>query len=341
MSSLSYPVLAEVTRGPVVESRHIGCAVVMDAAGGVVAEWGDSTRLTFPRSSNKILQALPLVESGAADRFAVSPAELSLACASHRGEPAHVAAVIAWLSRLGLTPEALECGSHWPMDEESTLALARSGATPTPAHNNCSGKHTGFLTTALHLGEPLHGYTAYDHPVQQRITETLSAMMEVDLFAQPWGIDGCSIPTIAAPLKNLALAMAKCADPSRLPRPRADAARRLTEAMAREPFYMDGSLGFATRLIQTVGHKIVCKVGAEGVFTAILRDRGWGVALKVEDGTARGAEMALAAVLRALGVLTEADVVALAGVFPVPIKTRRGLVAGEVRPADLGTPQAF
>lgn len=341
MVSAAYPVLAEITRGPLVESRHLGSAVVVDAAGGVVAEWGDGGRVTFPRSSNKILQALPLVESGAADRFNVSPAELSLACASHRSEIRHVDAVIAWLARLGLTPDALECGSHWPMDEDAAYALARSGGTPTQAHNNCSGKHTGFLATALHLGEPLAGYVEYDHPVQRRITETLSEMMAVDLFAQPWGTDGCSIPTIAAPLKALALAMAKCADPSRLPAPRAEAIRRLVDAMATQAFFMDGTHGFATRLMDRLGHKIVCKVGAEGVFTAILREKGWGVALKVEDGTARGAEMALAAVLRALGVLTDADLIAVQDIFPAPIKTRRGLTVGDVRPVDLGKPGAF
>ena len=341
MPSLPHPILAEITRGGIVESAHSGCAVVVDAEGGTVAEWGDSARLTYPRSSNKILQALPLIESGAADRFQVSKAELALACASHRGEIQHVETVQAWLARMGLSDADLECGIHWPFDEAATIALARSGATATAAHNNCSGKHTGFLTTALHLGEPLKGYIGYDHPVQRRITETLSEMLEVDLFAAPWGADGCGIPTMAAPLKSLALSMAKCADPSRLPARRAEAVGRLVDAMATEGFYVDGTLGFATRLMAVAGAQIVCKIGAEGVFTAIVREKGWGIALKIEDGTARAAEIALGGVLRALGLLTEAQQLALADILTVPVKTRAGVRVGDLRAADLGTPGAF
>lgn len=341
MLSSPAPILAEITRGALVESAHRGCAVVLNAKGETVAAWGDSARLTFPRSSNKILQALPLIETGAADRFGVSKAELALACASHRGEARHVETVEAWLARMGLSAQDLECGSHWPFDEAATIALARSGGSPTAAHNNCSGKHTGFLATALHLGEPLKGYIGYDHPVQRRITETLSDMLEVDLFAAPWGADGCGIPTMAAPLKSLALAMAKCADPSGLPPRRADAVARLVDAMATEGFYVDGTLGFATRLMAVAGAQIVCKIGAEGVFTAIVREKGWGIALKIEDGTPRAAEIALGGVLCALGLLTEDQQRALADILTVPVKTRAGLAVGDLRAADLGTPGAF
>ncbi len=341
MPPLSSPVLAEITRGALVESRHVGAAVVVDATGGIVAEWGDSARVTYPRSSNKILQALPLIESGAADYFALSKAELALACASHRGEARHVKTVQAWLARLGLSDQNLECGSHWPFDEAAMIDLARSGATPTAAHNNCSGKHSGFLTTAVHLGEPLAGYVGYDHPVQRRITETLSEMLEVDLFTAPWGADGCGIPTIAAPLKSLALAMAKCADPSRLPERRADAVRRLVDAMATEAFFVDGTLGFATRLMAVMGDSIVCKIGAEGLFTAIIRDKGWGIALKIEDGAARAAEVALGGILCHLGLLREDQQRTLASLLTVPVKTRAALHVGDLRAADLGAPGAF
>lgn len=336
--SIDNPVLAEITRGDLVESCHRGSAVVVTADGTIVAGWGDTDRLIYPRSSNKLLQALPLVESGAADKFNLDNEELALACASHMSEPLHVTKVGAWLTRIGCDHTDLECGSHWPYHEASAQALARSGGSPTAAFNNCSGKHTGFLTTAVHLGEDRRGYVNYDHPVQQRVTTAISEMLDVDAFAQPWATDGCAIPTIAVPLKALAGAMARCADPSRLPARRADAIRRLIAAKAAAPVMVSGTDDFTTEIMVHAGVSVICKIGAEGMFTAILRKQGLGIALKVDDGTPRGAEAALIAVLRAVKALSPAEEAALVRQLERPVKTRLGLVVGAIRPAAI--PQA-
>ena len=202
------PILIEVTRGDLVESRHAGSAIVVDAAGKVVAAWGDPERPVFGRSAIKPLQALPLVESGAAEHFALGDAELCIACGSHGGEPEHTRLVEAWLSRLGLSPAALECGCQLPLHEPSAHALLRAGVAPGPQHNNCSGKHTGMLTHTVHRGEPTPGYIRPEHPSQQRVRAALEAMTGLNLATAPRGIDGCGLPQYGMPLRAMAHAMA-------------------------------------------------------------------------------------------------------------------------------------
>ncbi|MCB2103059.1 MAG: asparaginase, partial [Rhodobacterales bacterium] len=194
------PVVVEVLRGGHVESRHRGAAIAVRADGHVALSWGDVDRPVFPRSAIKPLQALPLIETGAADAFGLDEAEIALACASHNGEPLHTDRVAAWLARLGLSEADLECGAHWPKHEPAAHDLARAGAAPSALHNNCSGKHAGFLTTAVHRGEPTAGYVHRHHPVQQRVMGVMEQMCGLDLSAAPCGIDGCSIPTFALPL---------------------------------------------------------------------------------------------------------------------------------------------
>lgn len=290
------PVLVEVLRGDTVESRHRGAAVVVDSTGRVVAAWGDVERPAFPRSAAKPLQALALVESGAADRFALSPRELALAAASHSGTPEHTATVEAWLHRIGLGPGELECAAHDPIDQSSARALIRAGRDASSLHNNCSGKHSGFLTVARHLGVPNEGYLRRDHPVQRMVTAVLGEMTGCDMAEMPCGIDGCGIPAFALPLRALAHGMARLADPSCLTGARADAARRIVAAMAAHPFLVAGPDRFDTEIMTAIGSVIV-KGGAEGVEIAIVRDRGLGLAVKMDDGAGRGAEVAMASLL--------------------------------------------
>ena len=247
------PVLVEVTRGDLVESRHRGAAALVDAAGRVVMAWGDIERPIYARSALKPLQALPLVESGAADHFALGQRELALACASHHGEAPHVAVVSAWLARIGCSAADLECGSHPPLDAAAAASLIRRGEAPSALHSNCSGKHSGFLTTARFLGEATGGYVAPDHPAQRRILAALEAMTGLDLSRAARGTDGCGIPVIAIPLSGLARAMARMVDPKGVAAERAAAARRLLEAMAAEPLMVSGSTGFATALLAAAG----------------------------------------------------------------------------------------
>jgi L-asparaginase II len=328
------PVLVEVTRGAMVESRHRGAAVIADTAGRVMMAWGDGTRPVYARSALKPLQALPLVESGAADAFGLTSGELALACGSQHGEEPHVAAVASWLARMGLGPSDLECGAHPPLDPAAAQALIRRGEAPSALHNNCAGKHAGFLATALHLGEPTHGYIAADHPVQRRVLATIEDMTGIDLADAPRGIDGCGIPVVGIPLVGLARAMARMGDPHEFPPARASAARRLLDAMAAEPFMVSGSTGFATLLLRAAGDRVRAKPGAEGVWAAALPGLGFGLALKIEDGASRAGEVAVAAILRRLGLLDGAALEALAGRDRPPLRNVAGVIVGEIRPAD-------
>jgi L-asparaginase II len=327
------PILVEVTRGAMVESHHRGAAAVVDAAGGVVMAWGDVERPVYARSAMKPLQAMPLVESGAADRFGLGPRELAIACGSHSGEAAHVDVVGGWLARAGLGAGDLECGAHGPFDPTAARALAARGEAPSALHNNCSGKHAGFLTTARHLGEATRGYIEAEHPAQRRVLAVIAAMTGLDLSRAPRGRDGCGIPVIGLPLAGLARAMARMVDPRGLDTCRAAAARRLLEAMAAEPTMVSGTTGFAAALLRAAGDRVRAKPGAEGVWAAALPRLGLGLALKIEDGAGRAGEVALCAILRRLGMLDDAAIAALDGRALPPVRSVAGLEVGEIRPA--------
>jgi L-asparaginase II len=329
---MSNPVLVEVTRGTVVESRHRGTAVVVDAAGTIVRAWGDVDRPVYPRSANKPLQALALVETGAAAHWNVDDAEVALACASHFGEPRHTEAVARWLGRVGLSAQDLECGAHAPYDPATAEAMLRAGQAPSALHNNCSGKHTGFLVTAAHCAEPTRGYVGHDHPVQRRVSATLAALCGVPLAALPWGVDGCGIPTLAMPLAALARGIAQVADPSRLAPARAAAAHRIAGAMAAHPLMIGGANSFASRVTAAMTGVVIAKSGAEGVYTAMLPRLGLGVALKIDDGAPRAAEAALVAVLARVAQLDDGARAQLDAVLAPDLRNRAGKVVGTVRP---------
>lgn len=327
------PVLVEVLRGPIVESRHRGSFAVVDAAGKVVRSAGVINAPVYPRSAVKPLQALPLIETGAADALALTPREVALACASHKGEPAHVDAVQAWLATAGLDGGALECGAHPPFDPTVAAALARQDAQPSPLHNNCSGKHTGFLCTAVHLGEDPRGYIQPGHPVQKRVAAALAEMTGADLEAAPCGCDGCGIPTYGISLRALARGMARMVDTAGLGPVRARAAGRILDAMAAEPFYVSGTGSFVTECMAAAGDAVRVKTGAEGVYAAALPRLGYGVALKVEDGATRASELAMAALLRSLGCFDEERQHALGKFLDPVVRNVAGLPVGALRPA--------
>ncbi len=326
------PVLVEVLRGGVVESRHRGSFAVVDAAGRVVSSAGRIEAPIFARSAVKPLQALPLVESGAADALSLSQKEIALACASHRGESAHADAVQSWLAAAGLGVEALECGAHPPVGADAAAALVRQGKAPSPLHNNCSGKHAGFLCTAIHLGENPSGYIQAAHPVQRRVTAALAEMTGADLLAAPCGCDGCGIPTYAMPLRAVARGMARMVDTAGLGPMRAKAATTILGAMAAEPFFVEGTGSFVTDCMTVAGGTVRLKVGAEGVYAAALPRHGYGVALKIEDGAIRAAELAMASLLRSLGCFDEAQQHALDAYLRPVVRNVAGREVGVMMP---------
>lgn len=325
--------LVEVTRGGVVESVHRGHAVVVNAEGRVTAKWGDPSLAIFPRSAIKPLQAIPLVESGALDAFNLGEPELALACGSHSGESRHIRLMTGWLARLGVGLDVLGCGAHPPHDEETAQDMIRQGETPTVLHNNCSGKHLGMVTTALHLGESVDGYYRLDHPVQRRVLHAVGQMAGTDLSHAPHGIDGCSLPTVAMPLHALAMAMARVADPAHLPPARAQAVTRIRRAWGAHAPLIGGSTVFDTRVMQAgAPGRMLLKSGAEGVCCAVLPRQGLGIALKIEDGSARAREVAMVALLRYCKELRGESTVLLDKFLMQPLINHRGIEVGMVRP---------
>jgi L-asparaginase II len=334
------PVLVEVLRGAALESRHRGALAVLDADGGVLASVGDIEHPVFPRSAVKLLQALPLVESGAADQLGLTDEELALACASHTGEPAHVRTAAGMLAKAGLDADALECGAHWPSLDTATRALAASGGTATALHNNCSGKHSGFLCLAcamrgsVALRPYAKGYVSPDHPVMREVTASLRSMTGFDPSTAPRGTDGCSIPTYGIALRQLALAFARVGTGVGLRDGQARAALRLRRAIAGTPFMVAGTGRFDTRVMQQLGERVCCKVGAEGVYCAALPERGLGVAIKIDDGNnARAAEVAMAALIEASLRLSDADAQCLHALSHPRLRNWNGIEVGQLRPA--------
>ncbi|NKL35645.1 asparaginase [Rhizobium leguminosarum bv. viciae] len=328
---MTNPVTVEVTRGLLVESRHRGAVAVVDGDGKLVFSLGDIEAAVFPRSSCKAMQALPLVESGAADAYGFGDKELALACASHNGEDEHVALAASMLSRAGRDAEALECGAHWSMSQKVLIRQVRALDAPNALHNNCSGKHAGFICACCHQGIDPKGYIGYQHPLQVEIRAAMESLTGAVLGAESCGTDGCSIPTYAVPLRSLAHGFAKMATGTGLEPLRAKASRRLIEACMAEPFYVAGSGRACTELMQIAPGRIFVKTGAEGVFCAAIPEKGIAIALKCEDGTTRAAEAMVAAAL-ARFFETESEVHAgLMAYAAKPMRNWNGIHVGDIR----------
>ena len=320
--------LVEVLRGGHVESRHAGAFVVADADGRVVLQGGDAAAPVFPRSAIKALQALPLVESGAADRFGLDDEALALACASHDGSPEQIKVAERMLASAGLSGACLKCGVQWPSSAAAARALAAEGRTATALHNNCSGKHAGFLCVAVATGAPVAGYVAAEHPVMQLVTRTVAEVTGARLEAANRATDGCSIPTFAVPLTALAHGFARFGSGHGLGPARTAAAARLRRAVAAHPERVAGETRFDTRLMQALGSRAFVKVGAEGVHCGALPELGLGFAVKCTDGAARASEVVTAALVQRM-----LDVEMPASLARPELRNWNGLVVGSLRPA--------
>jgi len=319
--------LAELWRGGILESTHLGHAVICGADGEVEAAWGDPATIIFPRSSCKMLQALPLMESGAG--AGLTDRQLALACASHQGAAMHTDMVARWLSDLGMSEADLRCGAHEPSDRDERDRLIRAEEKPCQIHNNCSGKHAGFLTMNRHL----KGDAEYVDPAHPLQTAIRAAFEEVTGEQSPgYGIDGCSAPNFATSVHGLARAMARFATASDDGDARSRAAHRLTRAMATHPEMVAGEGRACTELMRAMGGRVAIKTGAEAVFVAILPEQKKGIALKVTDGGTRGAEAAICALLVKLGAL-DPDHPATRKRLNVVQKNWRGIETGLLRTA--------
>ena len=323
--------MVEIWRGAFLESVHCGHAVVCDDTGRIVQAWGDPDAVILPRSSCKMIQALPLVESGAADAGGLGPDLLALASSSHLGEPMHTSRVQRWLASLDLPDDALRCGRQFPGDHDTYIAMIRAHEEACQYHNECSGKHTGFLTLAKHLGAGPE-YVEPGHPVQLAVRE---AFEDVTGAPSPgYGIDGCAAPNFATTVHGLARAMAYFAKArTGSGNVRSRSAARLVAAMVAHPEMVAGTTGACTQLMRAMEGRVAVKTGAEGAFVAILPEQKLGVALKITDGAGRARECAIASILVHLGVLNP-DHPATRLRCNAPILNRAGGIAGAIRPAE-------
>ncbi|SDO01442.1 asparaginase [Lutimaribacter pacificus] len=321
--------MAEIWRGPILESVHMGHAVICDDTGQIVQAWGDPETTVLPRSSAKMIQALPLLTSGAAAANGLGTEHFALACASHNAAAIHVGRVQAWLDHIGKTDDDFRCGPQEPRDLDIRDTLIREGRAPCRIHNNCSGKHAGFLTLADHLGAG-PDYVDPDHPVQKACKAAFEEVTGED--SPGFGIDGCSAPNFATSLHGMARAMAFFAAARDGAGTQQSAAATLRDAMTACPELVAGEGRACTELMRAMGGRVALKTGAEAFFIAIIPERKLGVALKITDGGTRGAECAIAAILVKLGLL-DADHPATRKFLNAPIRNFAGLVTGAIRPA--------
>ena len=317
-------IMVEAWRGGLLESWHAGHAVICDEKGEIIAAWGNPDAVIFPRSSCKMIQALPLMESGCADAVGLTEAQLAFACASHKGQALHVKMASSWLQGLGMGESDLRCGAHEPSDKIERDRLIRADESPCQYHNNCSGKHSGFLTLNRHIkGGP--EYVEHDHPVQRMVKQ---AFEETTGETSPgWGIDGCSAPNFATSVHGLARAMGRFAGATGGGDSRDRAMYRLTRAMAAYPELVSGDTSIDTELMRATDGKVAIKGGAEAVHVAILPELQRGIAVKIVDGGARASDAVITALLVRLGALDAAHPYAKKRLNAVQ-KNWRGLETG-------------
>ena len=329
-------VIAETTRGGITESIHHGVVVAVDASGDVVAAAGDPEQVVFFRSSAKPFQAIPVIESGAADAFGITPAELALCCASHEGSPAHQSQVRAMLEKIGLSPDALQCGCPFTGDEEEAARITLGLVERTPLQCDCSGKHAGMLATIVHEGLSQDDYLDPRHPLQQRILGVMSEVMRVPMEEIILGTDGCSLPTFAAPIRAFATSFAALASPDQVPagagREHAGALNRLRGAMTTYPTNVSGDGDLVATIMEVSEGRVAAKSGAEGLLCMAVPERDLGIAIRIADGTFRTHAVAVVSTLEQLGILDDIMRQEILARHSPELRNHNGRLVGEIRP---------
>lgn len=326
------PILVDVYRNKTLESCHRGAVAAVDAGGKLLFSLGNIDALVFPRSALKPVQAVPLIESGAADHFGLGPKEIALGCASHNAEPIHRDVLTEWMDKVNLDPGMLECGSSLPLHQPTAHQWLREGGEPMRHLHNCSGKHTGMMTLARYLGTDVRGYSEYQHPTQKKWMATLSDLTGIDADSLPWDRDGCGLPALALPLRHFAVALSKFCALDEQRNNRAQAMNRILGAMHGHSDLVAGTDRCCTATMKA--HKdLVVKTGAEGVFAAIAPSAGIALALKIDDGATRAADAALGAALQKLGVLSATQYESLQQWYSPKITNSQNAVVGNLTPA--------
>lgn len=327
-----------MTRGGTLESIHRGHLIVIDGDGNRIASLGDPETVAFARSSSKPWQVMPFLMSGGAEAFGYSEKEIALACGSHGGEPFHTETAASMLAKIGLDESALRCGTHEPFNEAATRALCEARQRPDQLYNNCSGKHAAMLAFAKHIGAPLENYERLEHPIQQQMLDLIARICEIQRGEIKIGIDGCAAPNFAMPLSNMARGFARLVFPATdFDDELREAGRRVVSAMMTCPEMIGGTERLDTLIMQALHGRMICKIGAEGVWLAGILPceqykRGLGIALKIEDGNDNRGRAAVALeILKQLGLLDDANYETLREHLPLKIKNRRGEIVGDVK----------
>lgn len=328
------PIEVHVERGGIIESIHNVDAVVVDSKGDIIVGFGanESSLLQhkiLPRSAIKPIQALFLMESGAAEKYSLTKKQITLACASHSGDDLHTSEVKKWHQQLDFNEDQLVCGVHWPSDKATEKEMIKNFTQPCRYHNNCSGKHTGMLTGLKSLGLPLHSYEKWDHPLQQNLRQILSELSGEDFSRTEWGVDGCGIPTYAMTLPGMARALSRFLQPNATDERQARM-KQILEAIQSEPHYLSGKDNFCTTMIENLKGRAIVKTGAEGVYAAILPQSGVAIAVKVRDGATRASKAATAFLMKAFGGMTEAEWVRLSDHTEPKITNWAGDIVGKI-----------
>ncbi|NQS96851.1 MAG: asparaginase [candidate division Zixibacteria bacterium] len=328
------PILVEITRGGMVESFHRGAVAVVDNRGGLLASAGDTEMVVFLRSSAKPMQVIPLITCGAAEEFGFTLSEIALMCGSHSGEKTHTDAVESILRKIGLTEKHLKCGVHPPLDAETRRTIKTKGEAYSQLHNNCSAKHAAMLAGCVFRGYSLEDYSDPDHPWQRGIVSAIAELSGLKPGDIILGIDGCNVPVHAMPLYNAALAGAKLARPQGLDENICRACKSIFRAMVENPYMAAGRERICTAIMQAANGELIAKAGAEGFYLAAYKenDRGFGIAVKLDDGSQRGRDPAVIETLRQLGVLSDETIVKLTKIHHHKIINHAGVIVGEVRP---------
>lgn len=341
MNQSNYQPIIEVRRGQVVESIHFGAFTVVDTTGRVVANYGNPDTITYLRSAAKPFQALPFIEKGGAEFFGLTDKEVAVMCASHSGTDEHVATIKGMQEKIGMGEGDLLCGTHPSYHEPTAVRMIKAGDLPTPNRHNCSGKHTGMVAHALLRQLPKQDYINFNHPVQQSILTAFAEMCSMEEQAVDLGIDGCSAPNFAVPMRSAALAFARLADPTGLPDQRAEALFRIRRSMMGHPDMVGGPDRFDTKLMQVFEGKILTKAGADGYQALALLpgalgagSPALGATLKISDGDAgnRAKVTAVMALLEQLGALDEDKISKLSEFYTRPIYNWRHLDVGDIHP---------
>lgn len=328
------PVLVNQWRGNAIECRYRGAVCVVEASGKVFSTFGDVQRPVFPRSAIKFIQAIPFVESGAIDAYELDDRHIALSCASHNGEPIHAGLANDWLEKIGCSHDDLECGAELPMHQGTQFELMTQGRGPQRVHHNCSGKHLGFLSTCKVHNDQIHNYRLYNHAAQKRWFDIMEGLSNTRITQLAWGYDGCAVPTIAMPLQRIALALARFGDVSHFGGERRDAVERIHAALAAHPYMVAGKERLCTALMEQLAPSILIKVGAAGVYTAVIPEHRLGIALKIDDGSDAAARVALGAVLNMLGVLPSGQAHTLGEYFMPTLTNSRGESIGRIEPSS-------